>query len=270
MPVTQLPTRQIADGAITDAKIAAGAGIASTKLADGSNFIRRDGSVAMTGSFNAGSQLITNVQTPSAATDAATKAYVDGLIAGLNSLFDSVSARVQATGNVSLASPGAAIDGVTLTTGDYVLLTLQTSAPENGLYVWNGAASTMTRAPEMNTAVEFPGKLISVEEGTANKSKMWLCTNARTMTVGTTNVTFQAVNMVGITQVTREIPTGAINGSNTTFTLASTPISGSEIVVLNGLEQRPGAGNDYTITGATITMATAPLTGEVIWVHYQK
>lgn len=270
MPVTQIVNRQLGDGSVNDAKVAAGANIASSKLADGANWIKRDGSVAMTGSFNAGSQLITNVQTPSAATDAATKAYVDGLIAGLNTLFDSVSARCQATANVTLTAPGASIDGVTLTTGDYVLLTLQTSAPENGLYVWNGAAATMTRANEMNAAAEFPGKLISVEEGTANKSKMWLCTNSRSMTVGTTNVTFQAVNMVGLTQVIREIPTGSINGSNTTFTLANTPVSGSEIVVLNGLEQRPGAGNDYTITGATITMATAPLTGEVIWVHYQK
>src|SRR4029077_21225026 len=58
--------------------------------------------------------------------------------------------------------------------------------------------------------------------------------------------------------VDRETPTGSVNGSNVTFTLANTPIAGSEHVYLNGLLQEPGAGNDYTISGATITYLTAP------------
>ena len=40
MAETQIAGRQIKDNAITDAKIAAGASIASSKLADGSNFIK--------------------------------------------------------------------------------------------------------------------------------------------------------------------------------------------------------------------------------------
>ncbi len=71
MATTQIVQRQIADGAINDAKVQAGANIATSKLADGANFIKRDGSVAMTGALNLGSQLITNLQTPSAGTDAA-------------------------------------------------------------------------------------------------------------------------------------------------------------------------------------------------------
>lgn len=58
--------------------------------------------------------------------------------------------------------------------------------------------------------------------------------------------------------VVRETPSGSVNGSNTTFTLAYTPIPGTEQVYLNGLLQEPGAGNDYTISGATITYLTAP------------
>ena len=69
--------------------------------------------------------------------------------------------------------------------------------------------------------------------------------------------------------VTREAPSGSINGSNTTFTLAHTPSPvGSEMVFLNGLLQESGAGNDYTISGATITYLTAPQTGDTLYVTY--
>jgi len=68
--------------------------------------------------------------------------------------------------------------------------------------------------------------------------------------------------------ITREIPSGLINGSNVTFTLASTPVSGSEQVFINGLLQDPGAGNSYTISGSTITFLSAPLTNDEIHVSY--
>lgn len=70
--------------------------------------------------------------------------------------------------------------------------------------------------------------------------------------------------------VTRETPAGSINGSNTAFTLANTPTAGTEEVFLNGLLQEPGAGNDYTISGATITYLTAPISGDKIRVNYRK
>ncbi len=70
--------------------------------------------------------------------------------------------------------------------------------------------------------------------------------------------------------VDREIPTGSINSSNVTFTLANIAIAGSEHVYLNGILQEPGAGNDYTISGATITYLTAPITGDKLRVTYRQ
>lgn len=70
--------------------------------------------------------------------------------------------------------------------------------------------------------------------------------------------------------VDKEIPTGLINSSNTTYTLANTPVAGSEHVYLNGILQESGAGNDYTIATATITYLTAPVTGDKIRVTYRK
>lgn len=69
--------------------------------------------------------------------------------------------------------------------------------------------------------------------------------------------------------VTEEIPTGSINGSNTSFSLANTPVTGSVRVYLNGIRQRSG-GNDYSISGTTITMTSAPVSGDVLLVDYFK
>jgi alpha-tubulin suppressor-like RCC1 family protein len=68
--------------------------------------------------------------------------------------------------------------------------------------------------------------------------------------------------------VTREIPSGLINGSNRVYTLANPIVTGSEQVFLNGLLQDPGASDTYTIVGTTITFNTAPLTGDEIHVSY--
>jgi hypothetical protein len=68
--------------------------------------------------------------------------------------------------------------------------------------------------------------------------------------------------------ITAEAPTGLIDGSNTIFTLANTPVAGSEQVYLNGLLQASGVGNDYTISGSTITLASAPNSGSRVLVSY--
>jgi hypothetical protein len=70
--------------------------------------------------------------------------------------------------------------------------------------------------------------------------------------------------------VTRETPTGTINGVNATFTLTATPLSNTEEIYLNGLLQEPGAGNDYTISTNTITMLNIPATGDRLRVNYRK
>lgn len=72
--------------------------------------------------------------------------------------------------------------------------------------------------------------------------------------------------------VVRESPTGTINGVNTIFTLAATPVAGSEHVYVNGILQNSGSGNDYTISGATITFLAGaiPQTGDVVRVSYLK
>lgn len=275
MGSTQIVTRQIADSAITDAKIAAGAGIASSKLADGMNFVNKDGSVAFTGNQSLGGNLITNLATPSSNNDAANKSYVDTQISNLNSLFDSKpSARAATTGNINISNPGTAtFDTITLSNGEILFVRAQTSAAENGLYTFNGSGSALTRIGSMDAWAEIPGAFFAVEEGSTYADTLWICTANQGGTLETTSITFQQVNAAGLTAsnfVDKEIPSGSINGSNTSFSLANTPVAGSEHVYLNGVLQESGAGNDYTISSATITMLTAPASGEKLRVTYRK
>jgi len=76
------------------------------------------------------------------------------------------SVRVSTQGNINLASPGAAIDGVTMAGNDRVLVRAQTASAENGVYIWNGAAVAMTRAADASTFAELEGAVVPVEEGT--------------------------------------------------------------------------------------------------------
>lgn len=70
--------------------------------------------------------------------------------------------------------------------------------------------------------------------------------------------------------VVRETPSGTLNGSNTVFILANTPEVGTEEIFLNGVLMNPGSGNDYQISGATITFEFSPVTGGKILVNYRK
>ncbi len=66
---------------------------------------------------------------------------------------------------------------------------------------------------------------------------------------------------------TEETPSGSINGSNTSFTIANTPLEGEAVFVfLNGLYQTPTT--DYSISGTTITFVTAPVTNQILKVNY--
>lgn len=278
MGMTQIRTAQIANGAILDAQVGAGAAIASSKLADGANWIKKDGTVTFTAAQSMGGFKLTNVGTPSAnTTDAATTAYVDAAIAALNALFDSKgSVRVATTVTGTLATAFAnsqTVDGITLATGDRILIKNQSSPAENGIYVV-AASGAPARALDMDAWTEIPGAFVAVEVGTANADTLWLCTADAGGTINTTAITWQQIptsaGLLAANFVTGETPSGTINGSNVTFTIANTPITGSVELYLNGLWQTPGGSNDYTISGSTLTYITAPATGDILRANYRK
>jgi len=272
---TEIQTRQIADSAITNAKIAAGAAIATTKLADSANFILRAGTVPFTGNQSLGGNKLTNLGTPTAASnDAARIVDVETAVAALSGLYKYRNVRVASTGNLTVSNPGTAvIDGVTVVSGERVLLRAQTAPAENGIYVFATSSTAMVRATDSDAWTEFPGSLVSVNEGTAYADSRWFCPVNDGGTIGSTAITYTQDTSTGLNTANfadKEVPSGSINGANTSFVLANTPTSGTEHVYLNGILQEAGAGNDYTISTNTITMLTAPLAGEKIRVTYRK
>jgi hypothetical protein len=68
--------------------------------------------------------------------------------------------------------------------------------------------------------------------------------------------------------VTRETPSGSINGSNAVFNLQYVPRENSEQIYKNGVLQTKGLTADYTINENAITFNSAPLSGARILVNY--
>lgn len=107
---------------------------------------------------------VINLPAPSSSGDGVPKSYVDSLVEGL-AWKDSV--RVSTQANLNLSSPGATVDGITMASQDRVLVRSQTTASQNGIYIWNGAAVAMTRSLDATTFAELEQAVTTVEEGTS-------------------------------------------------------------------------------------------------------
>lgn len=431
---------QIRPGSVTDTEIAANAEIATSKLADGADFLKRDGTVALTADLNLSTNKIINLGAPEDANDAARLSDVQTASAGL---VTKKPARVASVGsNIPIATTNAGdfLDGVELQIDDRVLLKDQSDEEDNGVYVVR-AAGGMIRAADVDGENVKPNIYLWVSEGTVNADTAWVLITDAPITVGDTELEFvqffgaevtttasnvntagvgvfkqkvgsalqfrginnvdstigvaldaptneirlnlendavvdakvasnaqiirskladgsanhvivnngdgvmvseatlavsrggtnsgSALNnnrvmissgnaivesaaltenralitdgsglpvaatvtatelgrLTGVTAnvqdqlnnkaniadyVVRETPSGLINGTNTVYNLANTPVVGTEQVYHNGLLLDSGAGNDYTISSGTITFAEAPLTGDKLLVTYFK
>ena len=136
-----------------------------------------------------------NVATPTLDDHAANKAYVDSVAQGLD-VKDSV--RAASTGDVNVGTPASTMDGVNLVDGDRVLLKNQTTASQNGIYVY--ASTGLTRAIDMDAAGEFVGAFFFVEEGTVNSDQGYVMSANGTIDVGTTDIEF--TKFTGTGQIT--------------------------------------------------------------------
>lgn len=194
---------------------------------------------------------ILGLQQPVDPQDAATKAYVDSAVEGL-AWKDSVRVATQA--NISLASPGATVDGVTMAANDRVLVRSQTAQAENGIYIWNGAAVPMTRAPDANTFAELEQATTTVEEGTSAGSTFRQ--TAVNGTLGTTNVVFAAFGTASpaANETTAGIAEVATQGETDTGTDDTRFVSPLKLANWSGRTRRFSQTiGDGTATAFTIT-----------------
>ena len=174
--------------------------IAHTKISDfdaGVRTNRLDQMAAPTGAVSLNSQKITGLADPTADADAANKGYVDGVAQGLD-VKDSVVATTTANGTLSTAfANGQSIDGVTLQTGDRILIKNQSTASQNGIYNVN-ASGAPSRATDMATGGNAAGAFVFVEQGTTNAENGFVCTSdTGSAVVGSNNLTFAQFSGAG-------------------------------------------------------------------------
>lgn len=365
MAVMQIRGSQIMAGTITDTQVSASAAIATSKLADGSKFIKSDGTVAMLAALAMGGFKVTGVADPTAAQDAATKNYVDSTVTtAQQGLVPKATCLYGTTANITLSGLTTQAGGewtATLAGTERIAVLNQTTASQNGIYT--PSSGSWTRVTDFNSASNvLPNSYFWISLGATLADTAWVLTADAAIVVGTTSLTFVQFNGAGnvtagngisktgnviaaklgnglgfdgsnniqavaadstlnvsasgiklsaltsayilvgnssnvatgvalsgdatisntgaltlaatvlktTNVVSNEVPSGTVNGSNTAFTLANTPTAGTVQLYLNGVRLQPGAGNDYTLSGLTITMLYAPQTGDQLLADYRK
>jgi hypothetical protein len=155
------------------------------------------GNVSFANGLNMNNTLITNVADPVSDTDATNKSYVDSVAQGLD-IKQSVIAAT--TGPGTLASSfenGDIIDGVTLTTGDRILIKDQVSGIENGIYIVQATGSPL-RSSDFAVASSQSGAFTFVQTGTINADSGWVVTNdPPNDVVGTDSINFTQFSGAG-------------------------------------------------------------------------
>ena len=219
--------------------VAENGGTARTSLGLGTISTQAANSVSISGGS------ITGLGTPSSNSDAATKVYVDNLVTGLKTR---IITRVATTANINLSNAlenGDTLDGITLATGNKILVKDQTDATENGIYdvVASGAASRNT---EFNTVAELAGQMVIVQEGSTNADKFFLCTTDNSGSIGSVNITFTVVVPSNVGDVT-------LNGVQTlTNKTLTSPVISDVVSVSNGnINLTPNGTGKVVVKGNT-------------------
>jgi len=140
----------------------------------------------------ANNAVITGLADPVNNRDVTNKQYVDGLVQGIKGQF---VARVKAQSNVASLSGTQTVDGVALVDGDNVLLSVQTTSTEDGLYTVKTGA--WERVVGWETGEAVGAFFVFVEEGT-DDNKGFVCTNDKgSDVVGTDDLVFVQFSSAG-------------------------------------------------------------------------
>lgn len=165
----------------------------------GTDLLRLDELALPTADVNLNTRKLIGVLDPTAAQDAATKAYVDAIAQGLSW---KAPVRVATTVDGARATAyanGQTVDGVALATGDRILLKNQTAGAENGLYVV-AASGAPARSSDANSNAEVTGGLaVLVQEGTVNADTAFTLTNNGAIVLDTTALVFAQFSSSGAT-----------------------------------------------------------------------
>ncbi|MGH7240356.1 MAG: hypothetical protein ACREHG_09895, partial [Candidatus Saccharimonadales bacterium] len=157
-----------------------------TKSQSDARYVRTIGGI-ITGPINYGS-------TPVASSELVNKAYVDALASGL-SWKDAVVAAT--TANITLSGLQG-IDGVSVSSGQRVLVKNQSDSTENGVYI--AASGAWSRSTDATTGTQIKGMAVYVDAGgVTNGGTQWVNSNTSAITVGTTGITYTQFGATNVT-----------------------------------------------------------------------
>lgn len=262
--------------------------VRSLQAGSGITLSSNDSSVIITSTGGAGMAI--GSQITSATAGSILYAGTNGLLQQSNSYFfyDSANRRFyvglnSGTGTLNLRAASGNTDfkltdgsgtetwGAAATTaGDFAFFhsgatpfKIERFATDNAFYI-NSSGKVGFNTATIDSQVVINGGL-RINNGAAQNGYVWTSTG----TDG--RGTWQAATGGGLSSsnfVFNEVPSGTINGVNTTFTLANTPTAGTVAIFLRGLRMK--LTTDYTISGSTITMINIPDTGDDLVADYLK
>jgi hypothetical protein len=242
--------------------------------------------IASTQTVSMGSNRVRNVATPTEATDAATKGYVDTSIANTQAGFNVHTAvRVATTANLTGTYTGGStdasqgvgigatfvfatgqIDLVDLVANDRVLLKNQTNQVHNGIYAVTGtpgANVTLTRTADFDNSIAgevFPGDLVYVTSGTTNGGSTWAmnATGTATTPVGAIRIGTDNIVWVQFAGTTGGVLPGSQGGTGVANTGRTITLGGNLTTTTAAISlAASGSGSTVTLptTGTLATLA---------------
>jgi hypothetical protein len=207
------------------------------------------------GSIEVSMRRIIDLATPTGANDAATKAYVDSIAAGIQPKAQVLAAT---TGNIGLSGEQT-IDTVPLVTGDRVLVKDQTLPEENGIYTVSVGA--WARTADANTFGLLTGAVVFVAGGATNLANSYLCTSSAGGTIGVDPVTWviYSSGQGTVTSVDLTMP-GIFAVTGNPVTTAGTLQVALNTQIANTIFAGPSGGGAANPTFRALVAADIPVT----------
>lgn len=239
-----------------------------------------------TGSVDVSGARITGVGAPSAATDAATKGYVDSVAEGLH-VHASVAAATTDTlsaltsngtvtynngtngvgATLTLQNSLSTLDNYTLQNNDRILVKDQANKAHNGIYTWVTGGTVLTRVTDFDTNTEIQGgDFVFVVNGSQYNSTGWVQSDP-VATVGSSNIDFiqfsgagtyiggDGLTLSGSTFSVNVAATGGIEISADALQLKST-VAGNGLTLTSGVLAVGGTPDRITVTADAIDIAS--------------
>ena len=210
---------------------------------------------------------------PTLSTHLTTKGYVDSAIQGLDI---KIPVIVLSAANQSTLVGALTIDGVVLIATNRVLLTGQSTASENG--IWVVAVGSWTRPADFATGSSADGSFVFVEQGTVYKNTGWVCTTATPNdVVDTNNLTFAqfsgagsytAGNGIGLSGTAFSIDTSITVDKTTAQTLTNktltSPVLGGTVTGTYNIAGTPTLTSTLSVDGG-VDMVAVGGTSDIDW-----